>query len=200
MNDAQYEEWKPLVQRAARNVSRDFPDSETADLEQTIWEGLLLHQAKGKLMDPEAEYAETALIFLAKSQASVERKNHLTVSSQYAYRTADVRKLLETYFDRRDWYHAEIPEDAYSELGSVALEMSTDLSRAWDVLTRPHKTLIFLRFGLRHDVDSKKLSRAISRMADILNTYQPPKRAGGPGARKVLSNAHSNFIIANQDG
>lgn len=196
MDEKEVLEWAPLVDKVARTTCRDFPDSDLEDIQQAIWEALLTAQEKGKLMTRDEQYAESALFYAAKTAAWRERKEHLTISPQYGYRTEDVRGLLQTYFSKEDWVNARVPEDAVSELGNVGLEMSTDLSRAWKRLTNPHKVLIFAHFGLRESVDSKKLSRAISRMADILNTYQPQGRHNGPGRRKVINNVSAREQIS----
>lgn len=189
--------WSRLIDKVAHGAARDFPDSSIEDITQALWITLLESQSRGKLLDTEEEYAESALWFAAKSAAWKERKEHLTISPQYGYRTSDIRGLLENFFNREEWMNSYTPEDAESELGDVGLEMQSDLSRAWDRLKPQYKVLIFTRFGLKENVDSKKLSRAISRMADILNTYQPPRRHNGPGRRKVISNARAQYELTN---
>lgn len=188
--------WSASVRRIATAVARDYPDTETEDLEQSLWEGILLAQQSGEMTDPTDVKADQNLYYIARLAAWNERKQHLTISSQYGYRTSDVRALLKTFFDRENWYDATTPEDAYSELGSVALEMSADLSRAYDKLETNQKVLIFQSFALNEKVDSKKLSRVISRMADIINTYQPGKRVEHPGGRRLVSSTLAKHITS----
>lgn len=194
MNDEVYNEWADMVYMVARATVRDFPDCEVDDLTQDIWEGLLVAQSKGAMSDPNGEHARSGLFYLAKTAAWKVRKEHLTLSVQYGYRTANVRDLLETFFDREEWVYANFPPDADSELNNVGMEMSADLSRAWDKLIMPHKVLIFQRFGLKEKVDSKKLSKAIARMAEILNTYQV-KPDVYTGKRRVITNSASQYRI-----
>ena len=184
-------DWEPLIWRVAQSTVRDFPDSTPDDIAQEIWVGLLEAQQRGEMLSIDEKHAESGLYYLAKTAGSKERKQHLTMSPQYSYRTKDVRELLHTFFDRRDWESAQVPEDAESELNDVGLEMSSDLSRAWDKLSRPHKVLIYCHFVKNEKQDSKKLSKAISRMADIINTYQPKSQREGTGTRRVWSNARA---------
>lgn len=197
MEDKEVIAWGKLIDKVAHGTARDFPDSNIEDLQQALWVALLEAQQKGHLITIDEQYAESALWYAAKTSAWSERKQHLTITPQYGYRTSDVRQLLENFFDREEWVGTWSPEDAESELGDVGLEMQTDLSRAWDRLKTPQKVTIYYHFGLKETVDSKKLSRAIARMADILNTYQPQRRPNGPGRRTVISNAHANYLISN---
>lgn len=189
MDSEEVKQWGDRIDRIADQVAADFPDALADDLAQSMWEGLLREQAKGKMLDWNALNMVSALRFMARTAAWEERKNHLSLSSQYNYRTTDVRHLLETFFERSEWEGACVAQDAVSELNFDGVEMSADLSRAWDLLTRPQKTHILLYFGFRQKVDSKKLSAAIKRMADILNDYQPIKNHVGVGNRRIVSNA-----------
>lgn len=198
MNDDEVAEWSQLIWPVARITARDFPEAEAEDIFQDVWIILMERQAAGKLLDINGDYVRTALFFAAKEAAWNERKQHLTISSQYGYRTSDIRNLFETFFNREDWYSAKVPEDAESEF-NVGVEMSSDLSRAWDQLSRPYKTLIYQRFGLGLTVDSKKLSKALSRAADILNNYETRHRPPGPGNRRVVTNAHASYLLAVQN-
>lgn len=197
VDDQQVYSWAPRIKQVAKTVARDSPDSEQDDLEQSMWVALITQETNGKPLDPDSEYATSALYYVARSQALNDRRDALRLSSQYAYRTKDVRVLLEVYFDRSEWGSAVTPEDAASELGNVGLEMSSDLSRAWDRLTWSHKVLIFSAFALGEKVDSKKLSSAVSRMCDIINEYQPSKR-DGLGTREILSNGQARTLLEEQ--
>lgn len=197
MNEDEVRQWGRLIDKVSHLTVRDFPDSALEDVQQALWVCLLEAQSRGKMLSPEEEHVESAFWYAAKGQAWKERKEHLTITPQYGYRTSDVRVLLENFFNREEWPQSITPDDAKSELGNVGMEMQSDLSRAWDKLTNPHKVLILQHFGLKYSVDSKKLSRAISRMADILNTYQSPRRHQGPGRRHVISNAQAGYVLSN---
>jgi hypothetical protein len=199
-SDEQEELWDKLLTKIAKATCRDFPDSDWEDIFQSLWLHLCEAWSKGVLLDPETKLAESEMWFAAKSAAWKERTEHLVVTPQYSYRTKDIRQLLETFFDRESWMEAQVPEDAVSELGNVALEMSADLSRAYDRLSKDYKTLIVRHFGLKEKLDAptkKRLSKAVARMAEILNTYGGVTHVGGPGARRTLSNSHANHIISN---
>lgn len=197
MNEEEVLGWHRLIDKVAHGTARIFPDSTIEDLTQSLWVALLEAHEKNRWLTPDEKYAESGLWYAAKTAAWRERKQHLTISSQYGYRTEDIRTLLENFFDREEWAGTWTPDDAESELGDVGLEMQADLSRAWDRLKTPQKVIIYYHFGLKESVDSKKLSRAIARMADILNSYQPQRRPNGPGRRTVIGNAHANYLISN---
>lgn len=199
MNDKEVRDWESLINRVASSAGRKY-DMDQEDLGQDLWVYLLKAQAEGGMEDPQAENAEGNLWWICKTLAEKERSEHLTVSVQYAYRMHNVRMLLETFFDHEDWPRAHTPEDAKSELGAVGVEMSSDLSRAWNKLSTAHKTVIFSWFGLKNydTVDRKALTRAIRRMTDVLNTYQG-KPPGVVGKRTVISNTRAAGIIRRQD-
>jgi hypothetical protein len=195
MNEDGYNEWYPLVKQAAKNVAGMFPDSEVEDLEQACWEGLLVYQRRGKMFSPNEQYAKSTLYFIAKTVASKVRAEHLTLSPQYAYRTADITDLLEYFFEPEYWSSMPVPVDAESELGNVGMEMGADLSRAWDNLCTEDKEIIFLRYALGHKIDNKKVSRAVGRMATYLNKWKP-QEPGNTGNRKVITNSTAASRIA----
>lgn len=199
--DEQEELWEAMLTRIAKATCRDFPDSDWEDIYQALWVRLCTIWKAGVLLDPESQFAESEMWYAAKSAAHKERTEHLVISPQYGYRTKDVRALLETLFDHESWMDAQVPEDAVSELGCVALEMSADLSRAYDKLNEDYKQLVFRFFALREEFDAptkKRLSKAIARMAEILNTYDGVTFVGGPGARRTLSNSFAEHIIRGQ--
>jgi len=197
--DEQEDLWNAMITRISKATCRDFPDSDPEDIAQEMWLKLCKGWNKGVFLDPTTRLAESEMWYAAKAAAWKERTEHLVITTQYSYRTKDVRQLLETFFDKESWMEAQIPEDAESELGNVALEMSADLSRAYDHLNKDYKILILRHFGLKEKFDAatkKKLSKAIARMAEILNTYGGVTHVGGPGARRTLSNNHAQYLIS----
>lgn len=196
MDEQEAVAWNRLIDRVAHGICRDFPDSNVEDIQQTLWVEVLKAQAAHKWLSPDTQHVASGLWFAGKKAALLERKEHLTISPQYGYRTRDIRTLLENHFNREEWVDCWTPEDAESELGDVGLEMQSDLARAWRRLSRPHKVLLFVKFALKESVDSRKLSKALERMADILNSYQPQRRPNGPGRRTVISNAHAAYLIS----
>jgi hypothetical protein len=99
MNSDVYEVWNPLISRIARYVSSDFPDIETEDLSQDLF-CFVLERGWER---PENQPSEYILRRVARMKAAGYRAEHLTLSAQYAYRTSEVRQILEHLFDREDW-------------------------------------------------------------------------------------------------
>jgi len=191
--------WDRLIRKIAYQTAREFPYVEPDDLRQTMWVALLERQKKVEvILLPTDKYAESTLRFVATRAAWKERRDHLTLSPQYGYRTKDIRVLFDSFFNRYDWLDATVPEDAKSELGPVQLELMGDLSRAFDRLDINHKRLLYRRHAC-HDVlsasEQKRLSKAYARVADILNTYQP-----AAPTRKVLTNAQAQYILDSEAG
>jgi len=195
MDDNEVPAWDLIIHKVARGVCSAAPGAEFEDVKAQLWVDLLEAQSRGELLSLEdSRAAEKALSFRGKTMAHNERRQHLTISVQYGYRTRDVTALFKTFFDREDWYDAIVPEDAYSELGSVALEMSSDLSRAWDRIPLHYRQVIFRKFALNHELDrkdAKTLENAKRRITDILNEYQPPNDK----RRTSISNARAQYIL-----
>lgn len=193
-------QWIELARRVARFTASDFPDIDADDIEGQ----LLVFLAERKLFDtdPETDGYAYALNRKAHYFAWEERKEHLILSPQYAYRTRDVSMLLENLFDYSRWAEASVPDDAKSFENSHAtdgIEMTSDLSRAYDLLPENYKRAVYARYALgeippRGTSEAKLLNRAKARMAEVLNTYHRPEKVG-PGSRRVVSNARSRYEL-----
>lgn len=190
--------WQELCKRVSQWTSYDFPDVDAEEVESQLY--VFLTERKLWTKDPESEGYARALQKRANVFAWGERKEHLILTSQYSYRVRDVSILLETLFDYRLWSDATVPDDAKSYENSAAtdgIEMTADVSRAYDLLSDDYKQSIRSRYAdnCRPDRGSpeyKRLSRAKSKLTSILNSY-----CGGSGrqSRRSLSNATANSII-----
>jgi len=200
MSDDFTSEWMELARRVARFTAVDFPDIEADDIEGK----LLVFLAEKKLFDrdPSSDGFAYALNRKAHYFAWQERKEHLQISPQYAYRTRDISMLLENLFDYTRWPDAQVPEDAKSFENSLAtdgIEMTSDMSWAYSHLPENYRRAIFCRYALRviparGSSEAKTLNRAKARMAEVLNTHFRPQHAG-PGARTVVSNAQARYRL-----
>jgi hypothetical protein len=201
ITEKKYRLWEELVRKTVAFVIRDFPDVASEDLFQDLMIYILQNT---RLTDPELEYAASGLYKKAIKIAWEYRKQSLYITSQYSYRTSDVKRILETLFTRRDWSRAFVPDDAKSLSADDRLVVSSDVAAAYDSLSDSYKEVIFRRYALKESLsatDRSKLARATEKIADFLNFYRPPKRAhNGPGARRVMGNAQAGWIIQEQDG
>lgn len=189
--------WRDLVERTASFISRDFPDVEREELVQQLF---LFVVENGKyLKEPTQVGSAKALSRAAKQYAWDQRKEHLTLSSQYSYRTSDVKYILETVFDARDWEGVRVPEDAQSEFNDVFLEINSDVKRAWEKLGYAQKQVIFRKYALGWEpetqTETKRLYRAIVALTDNLNWYQHPKGHQHVGTRRAITNANARYNI-----
>jgi hypothetical protein len=198
MDNNEVPAWDLIIHKVARGVCSAAPGASFEDVKAQLWVDLLEAQSRGELLSLEdGRAAQKALSFRGRTMAHNERRQHLTISVQYGYRTKDVTALFKTFFDREDWYDAIVPEDAYSELGSVALEMSSDLSRAWDRIPLHYRQVIFRKYALNHELNAKEealLKNAKRRITEILNEYQPAVNK----RRKAISNATARYILDSQ--
>jgi len=178
--------WDEEIHKIARWLCREHPDVEFEDIKQDLWVVLLFFQEKGKLLELDDKYLRTTLRYRGTAICNKYRQQHLTISSQYGYRTKDVRNLFETFWFYEDWMTAELPDDALNvdaERRHIRQEegihLSADLSAAFDKLTDEYKAIIYKEFRQSEDLDKNervKLSKALHRTAEILNTYR-----GGSG-------------------
>lgn len=200
MSDDFTAQWMELARKVARFTASDFPDVEADDIEGKLL--VFLAERKMFARDPETDGYAYHLNRKAAYFAWEERKEHLCISPQYAYRTRDISALLENLFDHSRWSDAAVPEDARSFENSHAtdgIEMTSDLSWAFDRLPENYKRSIFSRYALgevpaRGSSEAKTLNRAKQRMAEILNTFHRTQHEG-PGARKAASNAQARYRL-----
>lgn len=204
MSESFYEKWEKLVTRVARAISYDYPDVEAEDLAQ----GLYLRILELGWTNPDDESVVPMLRKFAKNQAAKDRAEHLILSPQYSYQTSDVRRILRNVFG--DWIkspsftHSDddgqaLPtRDAHSaDYDSILVEYS-DVKRAWELTPKHYRKIIFEKYALGYEFDDageRRLRRAVARLCDYLNTYQPRSSHVGPGSQRVIRNAQAQYLI-----
>jgi hypothetical protein len=191
-----YSLWEDIVTKTARFVARDFPEVEEEDLFQDLMLWVLQNKA---LKNPDAPYTTTGLFKRAVAIAWGYRKQSLYITSQYSYRTSDVRKILETAFDLTEWANGYVPEDAKELSSDDKLIVHADIKRAFMYLSDSYKKSIFLRYALKDKPTDQsgydRLRRAVEKLTDILNFYPPKYDHTGVGNRRVISNATASYTI-----
>ncbi len=105
MSEDFYSVWQSRVERTAKYVSRDFPDVESEDLIQEMYEFVL----RRGWTNPNDESITIILKRVAMTKAMMLRTQHLTVSPQYSYRPSEVRSILENVFDHENWPRRSVP-------------------------------------------------------------------------------------------
>jgi len=193
--------WNGLILRVSRGVSKDFPDIETDDLYQDLWEDLLHEDYYVYLNEP---WIKSYLSKRCRVVAWERRKENLQWSSQYSYRPSDIRTMLQTVFRQEDWDRIFLPSDASEEeRRSARLDVAVDLSWALDQLPDHYFQIIENRYAnlVYYDKDSaesKMLYRAELRLTEILNTYRGGQTI--PRRRRTISNAHAMYTLQEQNG
>ncbi len=195
-----YALWKEMVERTAKFVARDYPNVEWQDVAQELY--LFLLEKSGKMKSPDQPFAANVLTKQARLVCQRERAQHNYVTSQYFYRNSDVRKILQTVYDRKDWEEAHVPEDARSEFRDDRLEVSADVKRALQELNHSDQEVLFRRYALGEDMTDgtfrQQVSRAVKSLTETLNSYRfERKERRGPGSRKVINNASARYTIDN---
>lgn len=197
MSEDIYSLWKDLVDRTTSFIVRDFPDVEREDVVQALF--LFVFENRDKLKSPDQVGATRTLARAAKEFAWDQRKQHLALSTQYSYRTSDVKHILETAFNHDSWENVRVPDDARSEFNDVFLEINSDVLRAYQSLGHSQKKTIFERYALgiypENQTEVKRLYRAIVALTDNLNWYQRPRDVEYVGTRRVKTNANSRYDI-----
>jgi len=201
VSSSKYDEWEEIVSRTVRFVVKDFPDVEYDDLFQDLMTYVLGNR---NLKNPDGPHVSTGLYKKAIQFAWEYRKQSLYITSQYSYRTSDIKKILETLFDYREWTTSFIPDDAKSLSEDDRLVVNSDIKRAFDSLSDEYKQTIYSRYALNILPEStngkRNLNRAIATLTDYINFYQWGRRTDGPGQRRTITNATANYIITNQNG
>lgn len=199
-------DWGKLIRKVAYQTSHDFPYVEVSELIQEMWLGLLKLQEHGKLLTTSEANAESSLRYVAQRKAWKERREHLTISDQYGYRTSDVRNLFDYYYDRESWLDAPVPDDAQNVAQSVLvrpyldedgelqpatnvvtdddlhlsdpvqLEMMSDISRAYDRLDISYKRLLFRHHVLHEDLALSEKKKLSRAYARMADILNYPRR------------------------
>ena len=201
MSEDKYTQWRDIVSKTAYFVAKDFPDVEVEDLFQDLMTYVL---GNNHLKSPDAEHVPSGLYKRAVKFAWEYRKQSLYITSQYSYRTSDVRKILETVFNHNQWATSFLPDDAKSLSDDDRLVVNSDIKRAYDALSETYQVALFTRYALKVIPDNSKeksrLNRAVEKLTDFINFFQFAQRHEGPGKRRVITNATANYIIQEQDG
>lgn len=192
---ATYEDLSDLINRVARSVAKDYPDLDWEDVRQELAFFVIQHGKSIKLKE-DGGNPKWLLERVAQTYAKKMRSQHLILTSQYAYRPSDVKKILETVFFPEQAEKTHVPEDATSLDQIDSLQISSDVMAAYDMLKPELKEVIFRRYALNQipsneTYERKKLNKAINDLTYRLNTYRGATR----NRRKVLSNAGARAAI-----
>jgi len=201
LSQDKYTQWEDIVKKTATFVSKDFPDVDSEDLFQDLMTYVLGNKT---LKNPDGEHVPSGLYKKAVRFAWEYRKQSLYITSQYSYRTSDVKKILETVFDYREWTVSHLPDDARSLSDDDRLVVNSDVKRAYEALSTPYQQSIFRRYALKqipaNSTEKSRLGKAVEMLTDYINFFHSSSSHEGVGKRRVISNATANYIIQQQDG
>ena len=193
---ATYEDLERTIETVAKTVAKDYPDLEWQDVQQELALFVVQHGKSIKLRE-DGGNPRWLLERVAQTYAKKNRTQHLILTSQYAYRPSDVKKILETVFFPEQAENTHVPEDATSLDQIDSLQISSDILAAYELLKIDMKEVLFRRYALNQvpsneTYERKKLNKAINELTYRLNTY----RGATKNRRKVLSNAGARAAIS----
>lgn len=194
-----YLQWEERIRSVASRTAQNFPDIDVEDLSQDLM--MFVLEKEGALEGRDEPLIRAALNRAAHTFAWNQRKQHLQLTAQYAYRTDDVRKVLEKLSSYANWEKMPVPDDARSLKGNDSVEISSDVKMAFDKMThKPYRDAIVSRYGkgvvpAQGSAESKRLSRAIACLTDILNYGYDSTDRAGPGSRTAVNNATAQYRI-----
>jgi hypothetical protein len=177
--DPLYDNWKGLVTQVAQLVAREFPEVEPDDLYQDLWVEVVRRN------EPEPnDYSFNALLKVATQAAWGYRKQSLTLTAQYAYRTADVKQLVQKYLFNDDYWRNSVTIDAQIIGDGIARDVvpvdertavRADIEYAYSRLSESDRRVMekAYREGLQlSNPERMRLWRALAKMTDTLNFYR----------------------------
>jgi hypothetical protein len=193
---ATYEDLERTIETVSKTVAKDYPDLEWQDVQQELALFVVQHGKSIKLRE-DGGNPRWLLERVAQTYAKKNRTQHLILTSQYAYRPSDVKKILETIFFPEQAENTHVPEDATSLDQIDSLQISSDVLAAYELLKLDMKEVLFRRYALNQvpsneTYERKKLNKAINELTYRLNTY----RGATKNRRKVLSNAGARAAIS----
>jgi DNA-directed RNA polymerase specialized sigma24 family protein len=200
-----YGPWKSTVRRVAGAIARDYPDSSFDDIAQDLWVEIY----KEGWESPNPGLA-AILKKVATRKAMEYRAQALVLSAQYSYQVRDVRKILDRVFEYRLWAPdsgspSSDPDKPLRRGGgepsySMDDQMTTysDVKRAWERLPVEYRRIIFEKHVLGEEFErgsgrERTYYRAVARLTDVLNSYQPRRTAAG-----AVSNSKARYILEQQ--
>lgn len=173
MTDEEAVEWDRRITAVCARVCRGFPGVNPEDVAQGLWVRVC---SLPESLDYARPGVQGILKVLAKAEAWKQRTDHLKATCQYMYRPADVRKILETAFDREDWLGSYVPDDAKSwDSGTMdPVDLRADVTACFDRLPENYQSALTGRYrdGVLPEKDTaarKRLDRAVWYLTDLLN-------------------------------
>jgi DNA-directed RNA polymerase specialized sigma24 family protein len=193
------DEIRGLADKAGRQIAREYPGIDAEDVAQAALLGLYEDKPKRK----EPAYIYKILLRHARIFAAKERYSYVVGTSNYLYRTKEVRKILEHAYFQSSAH--EVPAGAddrlSAEVGGDSIFVSVlDIDEAWKKLSKAQSTALTRKFANGEDVESKSVWRAVEALTRHLNGHvnQGIEAHEGPGSRKAISNAEAQFVTRNQ--
>lgn len=203
--------------RVARNVAREYAAVEFEDLSQelavTVWRNW-----NSKVLDLNKwMYSVAHNLAAGMHEREMQCKNVV----QYKYTEGVVRKVLEYSFLYQNWEQIPLPDSArsaprgtrpvYDEETSTdiykgipdptdARDVAADVQIALDLLNESDRIVLIERykFGIKYpggSTEAKRLSRAVRRLTDKLNTPRGQGDVDTHQQRRAISNSQANYIV-----
>lgn len=191
-----------IASQVGDRVAREFPGIESEDVAQEVIARIFENHNFPEAFDP--DYLYMAMYKEGKAYALKERYDYILSTSQYLYRPDEVRALLEeVYFQPSSQDVPTAKDDRVSaDISSGTVFASLlDIQEAWKKIPRNHSDILLRKYADGEAIeDTKAVTRAIDALTRAMNIHI--NRSGdehvGPGSRRAMSNAESQFATRNQ--
>lgn len=195
------EEVIQMASKVGRRVARRFPGVEADDIASAALTELV--RTKDQIKEPTEGNVYKILEKFGIRYADKERYDYIVNSSQYVYTPREVRALLkEAYFVEEMWNTPSGRDDRLSATieQDVVVVSLLDVEEALGQTSGRYRDVVTRAFYMGEEVDSKELTRAVDDVTKHLNRHINRSKYGheGPGARRAITNAHSQYLTRNQ--
>jgi hypothetical protein len=165
--------YAPTISRVAASIAKSNPGIETSDIEQEIYLRALQSNFLNRVDETSGGLVHTLATEYGTKYAMAERKAYTYFSAEYIYTPAEVRDLLDKFFDPIHWEGAPTKEkDIDIEAGGVVVAL-WDIRNAFEALSEIEQKTIRERhqFGISPKTSAEKMrvSRAVDKIVRHLN-------------------------------
>lgn len=197
-----WNEHNDYINKTARSISRSYIKVEEEDVLQEIY--IFLWEKEELLLSNQCsdKYVRTCIKNVARNYALRQRDMTLRETDTFYYSFDEVRDMLPSFFSgHEDWNTTTVVEatgESYDSRDSLA--MMCDFALAYDKLNVSHKEILVRKYGMGEELaeakDRQQASRALKKFVISLNTETDKKAKAyqGPGARKAITNAKSQYM------
>jgi hypothetical protein len=187
-----------MATRVGQQLARGYAGIDPEDITGAI----LVHVAEKapRMKSEDEDYVYRAMRMAGIQYAAKERYDYIINSSQYVYTPSEVRALLkEAYYVEDMWTTPSAHDDRLSATVSkeTVVVSLLDIKTAMDLVSAAHRDVLENVFGRKEEpVNKMQVTRAVDDLTRQLNRHvnRPISDHEGPGASRVINNAHAQYV------